>query len=108
VKKVFKSVNQNVFSHFAPVSTSLSNTVGCLSSSTDCHAVARTAEVISTNNKWWYKQAKDLHSGERSLSQTPTEEFDETKFTTESCSNSLVALFMQIKKQFALEQGFEA
>jgi len=30
------------------------------------------------------------------------EEFDEIMFTTESC-NYLVALFMQIKKQFALE-----
>jgi len=52
---------------------------------------------------------RDLHLGEWLLSQTPAEEFDETKFTTE-CSNSLVALFnfMQIKKQFALEKGFEA
>ena len=39
---------------------------------------------------------KDLHLREWLLSQTPVEEFDETKFTTE-CSNSLVALFMQIK-----------
>jgi len=37
----------------------------------------------------------------------PAEELDETKFTTE-CSNSLGALFMQIKKQFALEEVFEA
>jgi len=44
---------------------------------------------------------KDLHLHEWLLSQTPAEEFDETKFTTE-CSNFLVAL-MQIKKQFALE-----
>jgi len=45
--------------------------------------------------------------GERLLSQTPAEELDETKFTTE-CSNSLGALFMQIKKQFALEEVLEA
>jgi len=32
----------------------------------------------------------------------PAEEFVETKFTIE-CPNSVVALFMQIKKQFALE-----
>jgi len=32
----------------------------------------------------------------------PAEELDETKFTTE-CSNALDAVFMQIKKQFALE-----
>jgi len=50
---------------------------------------------------------KDLHLREWLSSQTPVEEFVETKFTTE-CSNSLVAPFMQIKKQFALEQGFEA
>jgi len=36
------------------------------------------------------------------LSQTPDEKFGETMFTTE-CSNTLVALFMQIKEQFALE-----
>ena len=54
------------------------------------------------NNKWLYKQVKDLHLGQRSFSQMPAEEFDEIMFTTES-SNSLVALFMQIKKQFALE-----
>jgi len=36
------------------------------------------------------------------LSQTPAEQSDETKFTTE-CSNSLVDLFTQIKKQFALK-----
>jgi len=45
---------------------------------------------------------KDLHLREWLLSETPAEEFDETKFATE-CSNCLVALFMQIKKQFALE-----
>jgi len=48
---------------------------------------------------------KDLR--EWLLSHTLAAEFDETKFTTE-CSNSLVALFMQIKKQFAMEEGFEA
>jgi len=45
---------------------------------------------------------KGLHLGEWLLSQRPTIEFDETKFTKE-LSNSLVALFMEIKKQFALE-----
>jgi len=45
---------------------------------------------------------KDLHLGEWLLSHMPAEEFDETKFTTE-CPNSLVSLFMQIKKQFALD-----
>jgi len=45
---------------------------------------------------------KSLHLGEWLLSETPAEEFDETKFTKE-CSKILVALFMQIKKQFALE-----
>jgi len=45
---------------------------------------------------------KDLHLGERLLSQTTAEKFDETMFTTK-CSNSLVVLFMQIKEQFALE-----
>jgi len=42
---------------------------------------------------------KDLHLCKWLLSQSPAEEFVETKFTTE-CSNSLVALTMQIKKQF--------
>jgi len=42
-----------------------------------------------------YKQVKGLDLSQWLLSQTPAEEFDETKFTTE-CSNSLVALFMQI------------
>ena len=50
---------------------------------------------------------KDLHLGEWLLSQTPAEELDETKFTT-GCSNSLGALFMQIKRQFALKEVFEA
>jgi len=45
---------------------------------------------------------KDLHLREWLLSQTPAEEFVETKFATEF-SNSLVALFMQIKKQFPLD-----
>jgi len=53
------------------------------------------------NNKRLYKQVKDLHLEERLSSQTSAEEFSETVFTTE-CSNSLVALFMQIKKQFGL------
>jgi len=54
------------------------------------------------NNKRLFKQVKDLHLVERLFLQTPAEEFDEIMFTTES-SNSLVALFMQIKKHFALE-----
>jgi len=41
---------------------------------------------------------KDLDWGQWLLSQTPAEEFDETKFTT-ACSNSLIALFVHIKKQ---------
>jgi len=36
------------------------------------------------NNIRLYKQVKDLHLGEWLLSQTPVEELDETKFTTES------------------------
>ena len=59
------------------------------------------------NNKRLYKQVKDLLLGEWLLSQTPAEELDEKKFTTE-CSKYLGALFMQIKKQFALEEVFEA
>ena len=66
-----------------------------------------TAEITSMNNKRLYKQVKDLHLGEWLLSQTPAEELDETKFTT-GCSNSLGALFMQIKRQFALKEVFEA
>jgi len=45
---------------------------------------------------------KDLNLGERLLFRTPPEDFDEAMVTTE-CSNSLVALFMQFKKQLALE-----
>jgi len=92
---------------FVPVSISLSNTVGCLPSSKDSHAVACTAEVTSMNNKCLYKQVKNLHLGEWLLSQAPAEELGETKFTTE-CSNCLGSLFMQIKRQFALEEVFEA
>jgi len=69
---------------FAPVSISLSNTVGCLPSSKDSHAVVHTAEVTSMNNKRFYKQVNDLHDlGEWLLSQMPAEELDETNFTTD-------------------------
>jgi len=49
------------------------------------------------NNKRLYKQVKDLHLGKRLSYQTAAEEFGETMFTTEY-SNSLVALFIRIKK----------
>jgi len=78
-----------------------------LPSSRDSHAIACTVEVTSMNNKRLYKQVKDLLLGEWLLSQTPAEELDEKKLTTE-CSKYLGALFMQIKKQFALEEVFEA
>jgi len=68
-------MKQNIFSRFhtlKPISISLSNTVGCVPSSTVSHAVARTAEVLWMNNKWLYK---DLHLGERLSPQAPGEEF---------------------------------
>jgi len=55
-----------------------------------------------TNGSSLYTSVKDLHLREWLLSHTPAEEFDETNFAT-ACSNSLVVVFMQIKKQFALE-----
>jgi len=63
---------------------------------------SRTSNI--NDNKRLYEQVKDLHLGEWLLSQTPAEELDEIKFTTE-CSISLGALLMQIKKQFGWQIG---
>jgi len=51
---VLKSVKHNVFSRFYTRINIIIKyyTVGCLPSSTDSLAVARTAEITSTNNKW--------------------------------------------------------
>jgi len=46
---------------------------------------SRTSNI--NDNKRLYEQVKDLHLGEWLLSQTPAEELDEIKFTTE-CSIS--------------------
>jgi len=62
----------------------------------------RTKEVTCiTNGGINIKQVKSVHLVEQLLSQTPAEKFDETLFTIE-CSNSLFALFMQIKKTISI------
>ena len=111
VKKALKSVKQNIFSRFHTltlVSISLSNTVGCVTSSTVSHAVALTAEVTWMNNKrqrlYKWKVCVSVNSCHPSRQ---LKNLVKQCFTTK-CSNSSVALFMQSKKQFALEKGFPA
>ena len=110
-KKVLKSVKQNIFSRFHTltlISISLSNTVCCVTSSTVSHAVARAAEVTWMN----YKRQR-LYKWKICISVNSCHPSRQVKnlvkqFFMTKCSNSSIALFMQSKKQFALEKGFAA